>query len=98
MAKAVKKSSKKAAKSTKKEEPAFDPVDHELVPKHEKLSAADAKVILEKYRATPGELPRIHVTDPAIRSLAVKQGDVVKITRKSPTAGEIVFYRGVIDE
>lgn len=99
MAKAVKKSSKKSPpKATKKEEPAFDPTNHELVPKHEKLNAKEATKILEKFRATPGELPRIHITDPALRSLSVKPGDVIKITRKSYTTGEVVFYRGVVDE
>jgi len=46
---------------------------------------------------TEKELPKIFSTDPAIRHLNVKKGDVIKITRKSPTAGETIYYRVVIE-
>ena len=42
------------------------------------------------------ELPKISKKDPAIKELNVKVRDVIKIIRKSPTAGEAVFYRGVV--
>jgi DNA-directed RNA polymerase subunit H len=41
-------------------------------------------------------LPRILETDPAIKEMSPKPGDVVKIVRKSETAGESVYYRVVI--
>jgi DNA-directed RNA polymerase subunit H len=44
------------------------------------------------------ELPKIKKDDPAILNLTVKEGDVIKIIRQSPTAGEVEFYRGVISE
>ncbi len=44
------------------------------------------------------ELPKISKDDPALVSLNVKEGDVIKIIRQSPTAGEVAFYRGVISE
>ena len=72
--------------------------DHVLVPKHSKLSEKDKKELLEKYNITPKELPKIYKTDPSIRSLSVEAGDVVKIVRKSPTAGESIYYRGVVSD
>ncbi|MBR9693132.1 DNA-directed RNA polymerase subunit H [Candidatus Woesearchaeota archaeon] len=76
----------------------FSPASHELVSTHEKLSDKDAKAIYEKYHATLKELPKISVYDPAIVGLGLREGDIIKITRPSPTAGTTVFYRGVVDE
>ena len=69
---------------------------HVLIPKHSKLSEKEKKELFERYNITIKELPRIKESDPAIASLKVKPGDVVKIIRNSPTAGTAVFYRGVI--
>lgn len=69
---------------------------HVLIPEHQKLSDADKKELFDKYKITLKELPKILLTDPAIQSINVKPGDVVKILRKSPTAGETIFYRGVM--
>ena len=80
------------------DEPLFDPRQHVLVPKHEKLSDKDAKELFERYHTTLKEMPKISSQDPALTGMAVKQGDIIRITRKSYTAGETVFYRGVVDE
>ena len=69
-----------------------------MVPKHTKLSETEKIKLLEKHAITVKELPKINVDDPAIASLNLKAGDVVKIERKSPTAGTTVYYRGVINE
>lgn len=74
----------------------FDATKHELVPKHEKISEKDKKELFDKYIADPKNLPRMLKSDPAIEHLNPKEGDIIKITRKSPTAGETVFYRRVI--
>jgi DNA-directed RNA polymerase subunit H len=74
----------------------FDVTKHELVPKHEILSEEEKAKLLKKYGITIKELPRILASDPAIKSLNPKVGDVVKITRKSKTAGESVYYRVVV--
>ncbi|MDE0831984.1 MAG: DNA-directed RNA polymerase subunit H, partial [Nitrosopumilus sp.] len=42
-------------------------------------------------------LPLIFVNDPAIMGLGVKPGDMIKITRTSPTAGESLYYRYVVE-
>ena len=75
----------------------FDIKKHVLVPKHAKASEKEKKDILEKYKISVYDLPRIRSKDPAIKGLDVKSGDVVKITRQSPTAGETIFYRCVIN-
>ena len=73
-------------------------IDHFLKPKHEKLSDKDAKALKEKYNIGISQLPGIFITDPAIKNLNVKVGEIIKITRQSPTGGKIEFYREVIYE
>ena len=71
---------------------------HILIPKHLKLSVKERDEIFKKYNISLKDLPKIGENDPAIASLNVKEGDVIKIIRISPTAGETVFYRGVLSE
>ncbi len=71
--------------------------DHIYVPKHEIITKQEAKEVLKKYNCKPTELPLIFVTDPAILGLGVKPGDMIKITRKSSTAGESLYYRYVVE-
>ncbi len=75
----------------------FNVKDHVLVPKHSKLSEAEKKVLFEKYSLDLRDLPKIFLSDPAIVELNVAEGDIVKIVRKSFTAGETVFYRRVVN-
>ena len=71
--------------------------DHVYVPKHEIMTKKEAEDILIKYNCKPTELPLIFVNDPAIIGLGVKPGDMIKITRKSATAGESMYYRYVVE-
>jgi DNA-directed RNA polymerase subunit H len=71
--------------------------DHVYVPLHEIMSRKEAEEILKKYNCKPTELPFIFVNDPAIMGLGVKPGDMIKITRKSPTAGKSLYYRYVVE-
>ena len=75
----------------------YDVMEHILVPEHTKLDEKEKKDLLESYSISLKELPKIRKNDAAISHLNVKEGDVVKITRKSPTAGESFFYRGVVN-
>lgn len=73
-----------------------DVTKHVLVPKHSLVSEKEKKALTDKYSLSGNELPRILKTDPAIQHLKAKEGDVIKIVRKSLTAGETVFYRRVV--
>ena len=71
--------------------------DHVYVPKHEIMTKKDAEKVLKDFNCNPTELPFIFVNDPAILGLGVKPGDMIKITRKSGTAGESFYYRYVVE-
>ena len=71
--------------------------DHAYVPKHEIMNKKDAQKVLDEFNCKPTELPLIFVTDPAILGLVFKAGDMIKITRKSGTAGESIYYRYVVE-
>ena len=70
---------------------------HTLTPKHLKIGEKEKAQIFEKYHVSSKEMPKILKTDSAIKEMDAKPGDVIKIARKSPTAGESIFYRVVVD-
>jgi DNA-directed RNA polymerase subunit H len=70
--------------------------DHVLVPKHTKVSESEKKEIMERLNVSFSQLPAIYSDDPAIKHLDLEKNDLVKVTRKSPTGGEIPFYRRVL--
>jgi DNA-directed RNA polymerase subunit H (RpoH/RPB5) len=72
-----------------------DVTKHELVPKHAIISEREKKELIEKYRLSIQNFPRILAGDPAIKHLKAKEGDIIKVVRPSKTAGEAVFYRRV---
>mgnify|MGYP006312311873 CR=1 FL=1 len=71
---------------------------HILVPLHEKCSEEEKAQLLEKYNLSLQQIPKIPLTDAALAGMDVKPGDMIRITRQSATAGEVVFYRGVSHE
>ncbi len=71
--------------------------DHLYVPKHQIITKKEAEDVLEKYHCKATDLPLIFANDPAILGLGVKPGDMIKITRKSATAGESFYYRYVVE-
>jgi DNA-directed RNA polymerase subunit H (RpoH/RPB5) len=73
-----------------KKELLFNPLKHELVPRHRRLGPAEAASILKKYNIdNPNKLPLIPKTDVVARWLGVGSGDIVEIVR---TGGNL-FYR-----
>lgn len=71
-------------------------MENRLVPKHEVLSTEEANRVLKNYDITKDEMPKIRVDDAAIKEMNTKIGDIIKITRKSHTAGETLYYRVVV--
>jgi DNA-directed RNA polymerase subunit H len=71
--------------------------DHIYQPKHEILPKKKAEEVLKKFNTKPSQLPYILQSDKGIEDLDSRPGDIVKITRKSPTSGESVYYRYVVE-
>lgn len=74
----------------------FNITKHELVPKHEILSPEERKDTLKKYRTTLKHFPMMLSSDPVARYYGALPGTMMRITRKSPTAGEYILYRVVV--
>lgn len=75
----------------------FNITHHKLVPKHELLTFDNEQeiqcllqnlMIKNRY-----QLPLILKTDPVSRYLNAKPGNIIKITRSSPTSCEHIFFR-----
>ena len=74
----------------------IDITKNELVSKHVLLTDNEKQEVLNQYKITLRQLPRILLNDPVILHLGGKLGDVVKIIRESPNAGESMYYRVVV--
>ena len=85
-------------KQDKEKEPSYDVFQHELVPKHILLKPEEAKQVLERYHIKPFQIPYIKSSDPAARAVGAKLGDIIRVIRRSSTAGESDFYRYVVEE
>lgn len=78
-------------------ERSYDIFAHQFVPKHELLSRKEAEELMREFHIRPHQLPYIRMSDPAVEVLGAKVGDILRITRKSPTAGQVVVYRYVVE-
>ena len=70
--------------------------EHLLVPKHEILSEEERARVLEELQIEPSQLPKLRRTDPIIKLMNGKPGDIVRIQRRSQTAGTPIYYRLII--
>lgn len=71
-----------------------NPAEHVLVPKHERLPTAEHAELLKQMYAKKSQFPLIVFhQDIQARILGLVPGDIVKITRPSPSAGYYVEYR-----
>jgi len=76
----------------------YEVLKHELVPEHEVLPEEDVERLLEKYEIDQRQLPKLLASDPVAREMGAEPGDVLEVKRESPTAGESVTYRLVIEK
>ncbi len=75
----------------------FDLFEHELVPTHIIASNDEIKLVLDHYGIQKNQLPRIYRDDPAVKVLGARPGQVIRVERASPTAGQSFYYRLVVD-
>lgn len=80
----------------------FNTLTHYLVPEHEVLTESEAQEVLDRYKVTRDQLPKIKSSDAAIQVLAsivgpIPEGSIIRITRKSETAEVFVAYRLVTE-
>lgn len=75
----------------------MDVEEHELVPDHEVLDEDEVETVLDEYSISKDKLPRITANDAALKPLQAEPGDVIRIERSSPTAGETTYYRLVVE-
>ncbi|MCL4328698.1 MAG: DNA-directed RNA polymerase subunit H [Candidatus Thermoplasmatota archaeon] len=78
----------------------FNVLKHELVPEHQIVDAKEEEMILRDLNITKELLPKINRNDPSIKALEdihgpIKSGTIIRIVRKSKTAGVSVYYRVV---
>jgi DNA-directed RNA polymerase subunit H len=70
---------------------------HNLVPKHEILNNEEKAEFLDNLEYDEENLPKILLKDPVCKDIGAEEGDILRITRDSPTAGVFVTYRLVVD-
>lgn len=73
----------------------IDILQHNLVPEHTILSEEEAQEVLDDLNVRVDQIPKILPTDPVVKAIGAKLGDILKITRKSETAGVFIAYRVV---
>lgn len=71
---------------------------HSLVPRHEVVrDPAEIDALMKQYRVrSKTQFPLILRSDPMARYLGVRPGELVRVTRPSPSAGEYVLYRACV--
>lgn len=77
-------------------EKGFDVTKHELVPEHEVLTEEEAEEVLDEHEIEATQLPKLKSKDPVAKEIGAETGDIVRVKRDSPTAGEKEAYRYVI--
>ncbi len=76
--------------------PLFNIFDHEVVPHHIKLTSKEIRSFLIKYQISKHQIPKILETDPAVKAIQAKPGDVLRIVRNPILGEQGAYYRVVI--
>lgn len=71
-------------------------MEHNLVPKFRILSDEEKEELLKKFKINENQLPKILESDPVVKRIDAKPGNVLEIVRKSEVAGESTYYRLVV--
>ncbi|HIJ06797.1 MAG: DNA-directed RNA polymerase subunit H [Methanomicrobiales archaeon 53_19] len=69
---------------------------HDMVPKHQIMDVEEVHTLLTDYNLTMEQLLKIYHDDPIVKSIDAVPGNVIRITRKSHTAGEAEAFRLVV--
>jgi DNA-directed RNA polymerase subunit H len=69
--------------------------EHELVPAHRIMSKTDVSELLTKMGVGLNNLPKIQLSDPQVKKLEAKVGDVIAISRND-YGREYMHYRIVV--
>ncbi len=78
-------------------------MEHELVPEHYLLSDKEAEEVLGELGVDKEQLPKVKRGDPCIEFLEealgqdIVEGRIIKVVRRSPTAGVFVAFRVVVE-
>lgn len=75
----------------------YDLFNQTLVPKHILLNEEEAQSVLKQFGIKPYQLPHIKASDPGAKAIEATTGNIIKIIRKSFTAGKAIAYRYVVD-
>jgi len=65
-------------------------------PKHEILSPEEKEKILKELGVKEEEMPKILSTDPVVKAIGAKKGDLIRITREDDLSGyrrKYYYYR-----
>lgn len=67
---------------------------HSLVPKHIPIrNKSEIESILKNCKATKSQMPAIMRNDPIAKTIRLTPGDLCKIIRHTPEAGDVTYYR-----
>ena len=64
----------------------------ELIPEHSILSESEAKKVANKFGIPMKKFPKILITDPQVKRIGAKPGDLIAIARNDPS-GRYTYYR-----
>ncbi len=67
----------------------------DLIPKHTIVSNSEAKKIAKRFNTTLDKFPKILESDPQVKKINAKVGDLIEIHRVDPT-GKYIYYRLVV--